>query len=142
MKGGITSGIVYPPAIIQLSRKYRFKNIGGTSAGAIAAAAAAAEYGRKSGGFEKLAGMSPDSQNLSPGSVPAEHRPFRPIYRAFLAVLGAKGTPSGKPQPWAGLWSEVTGATVCWVPFPGFCWEPWLCFFTGPGRPGFWRGWS
>jgi predicted acylesterase/phospholipase RssA len=42
MKGGITSGIVYPPAIAKLAREYRFKNIGGTSAGAIAAAVAAA----------------------------------------------------------------------------------------------------
>src|SRR5690349_6276450 len=42
MKGGITSGIIYPNAVIALAREYRFKNIGGTSAGAIAAAAAAA----------------------------------------------------------------------------------------------------
>jgi predicted acylesterase/phospholipase RssA len=56
MKGGITSGIVYPPLVIKLhQRGYRFRNIGGTSAGAIAAAvAAAAEHGRESGGFEKL----------------------------------------------------------------------------------------
>ncbi|MGQ9548505.1 MAG: hypothetical protein ACUVSY_03520 [Roseiflexus sp.] len=47
MKGGITSGVVYPPAIIELATRYRFVNVGGTSAGAIAAAAAAAaEYGR------------------------------------------------------------------------------------------------
>jgi predicted acylesterase/phospholipase RssA len=47
MKGGITSGIVYPPAIIEIATRYRFVNVGGTSAGAIAAAAAAAaEYGR------------------------------------------------------------------------------------------------
>ena len=42
MKGGITSGIVYPEAIHELSRDYRFRSIGGTSAGAIAAAATAA----------------------------------------------------------------------------------------------------
>lgn len=47
MKGGITSGVVYPYAILELARKYRFHSIGGTSAGAIAAAfAAAAEYSR------------------------------------------------------------------------------------------------
>ena len=48
MKGGITSGIVYPQAILGLKRQgYRFHCIGGTSAGAIAAvAAAAAEYRR------------------------------------------------------------------------------------------------
>ena len=32
MKGGITSGIVYPNAALALARDYRFKNIGGTSA--------------------------------------------------------------------------------------------------------------
>lgn len=37
MKGGVTSGIVYPSAILELARRYRFRSIGGTSAGAIAA---------------------------------------------------------------------------------------------------------
>lgn len=50
MKGGVTSGIVYPKMISRLARDFQFKNIGGTSAGAIAAAAcAAAELGRQSG---------------------------------------------------------------------------------------------
>ncbi|HEY7819119.1 MAG TPA: patatin-like phospholipase family protein, partial [Vicinamibacteria bacterium] len=50
MKGGITSGIVYPKAVCRLALEYRFRAIGGTSAGAIAAAAtAAAEYGRLKG---------------------------------------------------------------------------------------------
>ncbi len=64
LKGGITSGVVYPKAIARLARQYRFRNIGGTSAGAIAAAgAAAAEYRRaraqdpaeRQAGFAKLA---------------------------------------------------------------------------------------
>ena len=51
MKGGITSGIVYPPALNLLADDYTFNSIGGTSAGAIAAAgAAAAEYNRYHGG--------------------------------------------------------------------------------------------
>src|ERR1700730_1827419 len=51
MKGGITSGIVYPPTLLQLKEQYTFRNIGGTSAGAIAAAgAAAAEFRRNNGG--------------------------------------------------------------------------------------------
>jgi predicted acylesterase/phospholipase RssA len=46
MKGGITSGVVYPEAILELSKSYRFRCIGGTSAGAIAAVVtAAAQYG-------------------------------------------------------------------------------------------------
>ena len=56
MKGGITSGVVYPHAICELARTYRFVQVGGTSAGAIAAAAtAAAELGRARGGFQELA---------------------------------------------------------------------------------------
>jgi Patatin-like phospholipase len=48
MKGGITSGVVYPMAICKLATTYVIKNIGGTSVGAIAAAiTAAAEYRRR-----------------------------------------------------------------------------------------------
>ena len=48
MKGGITSGVVYPLTILELARHYNFKCIGGTSAGAIAAAFAAAfQRGRR-----------------------------------------------------------------------------------------------
>src|SRR5215212_3106990 len=59
MKGGITSGIVYPYAILEIATRYRFRSVGGTSAGAIAAAfAAAAEYSRSvrgdPGGFVRL----------------------------------------------------------------------------------------
>lgn len=58
MKGGITSGVVYPHAACELAQTYRFRNIGGTSAGAIAAAGtAAAEYGRDQRGFNKLANL-------------------------------------------------------------------------------------
>lgn len=56
LKGGLTSGIVYPSAVVALARHYRLRSIGGTSAGAIAAAAtAAAELGRASGGFGRFA---------------------------------------------------------------------------------------
>ncbi|HYX89742.1 MAG TPA: patatin-like phospholipase family protein [Gaiellaceae bacterium] len=48
MKGGITSGVVYPLGLCRLAERFLLQNIGGTSAGAIAAAAAAAaEYGRR-----------------------------------------------------------------------------------------------
>jgi predicted acylesterase/phospholipase RssA len=64
MKGGIASGIVYPLAVALLARHFRFHSIGGTSAGAVAAAVtAAAEYRRRGGlkdqmaGFEVLAGV-------------------------------------------------------------------------------------
>ena len=55
MKGGITSGVVYPPAVLKLRNQYRFRSIGGSSAGAIAAAlTAAAEYRREDGGFDRF----------------------------------------------------------------------------------------
>lgn len=47
MQGGTTSGVVYPLAVCELATRFRFRNVGGASAGAIAAAAtAAAEVGR------------------------------------------------------------------------------------------------
>jgi predicted acylesterase/phospholipase RssA len=50
MKGGITSGIVYPGVVCKLAEVYEFQNIGGTSAGGIAAAlTAAAELARRQG---------------------------------------------------------------------------------------------
>jgi predicted acylesterase/phospholipase RssA len=48
MQGGVTSGVVYPGLITKLAEQYDFQNIGGTSAGAIAAClTAAAEYARR-----------------------------------------------------------------------------------------------
>ncbi|NRQ13125.1 patatin-like phospholipase family protein [Ensifer sesbaniae] len=61
MKGGITSGVVFPRAITELATRYRFMHIGGTSAGAIAAVmTAAAEYRRQSAAApeEKNAGFA------------------------------------------------------------------------------------
>lgn len=60
MKGGITSGVLYPPAVLELAGRYHFRGIGGASAGAIAAAGtAAAELGRfAGGGFELLETVS------------------------------------------------------------------------------------
>ena len=49
MQGGATSGVVYPLAVCELATRFKFRNIGGASAGAIAAAmTAAAELGRTS----------------------------------------------------------------------------------------------
>ena len=64
MKGGITSGVVYPGAAIALAKSFRFAAVGGTSAGAIAAGVcAAAEYGRlrdSDGGLAELGSVSED----------------------------------------------------------------------------------
>ena len=73
MKGGITSGVVYPKLISRLARQYRFKSIGGTSAGAIAAAGcAAAELARRrdpgSASFDELAKL-PNDLGAAAGST-------------------------------------------------------------------------
>jgi Patatin-like phospholipase len=48
MRGGVTSGAVYPSALIEIGKRYQLRNIGGASAGAIAAVGAAAcEFGRR-----------------------------------------------------------------------------------------------
>lgn len=89
MKGGLTSGVVYPPVILELATKYRFRNIGGTSAGAIAAAAtAAAEYGRASGrGQEAFQTLNQISQDLSSCLVPIGAQKQDPCEVSFLLNL-------------------------------------------------------
>jgi len=62
LTGGVTSGVIYPSAAVELARRYRFRSIGGTSAGAMAAAlTAAAEYCRRKNGdghgFQILSGV-------------------------------------------------------------------------------------
>lgn len=90
MKGGITSGVVYPLAITELATRYQFASIGGTSAGAIAASiAAAAEYGRENGGFVRVAGIPDDvSKRLLSLFQPLPR--YRAIFRTFLEGLGDK----------------------------------------------------
>jgi predicted acylesterase/phospholipase RssA len=97
MKGGITSGVVYPLAIAKLAEWFVFKNIGGTSAGAIAAAAtAAAELTRGSGGFERLAQLpkflTEEAPDGSGSNLFAFFQPQRSTARLFrLCVAGLGG---------------------------------------------------
>ena len=83
LKGGITSGVVYPLTICKLATRYRLHSIGGTSAGAIAAVlAAAAEYRRRhdpvapASGFRALAELPGDiSTRLRTLFQPPSRRP-------------------------------------------------------------------
>lgn len=114
MKGGITSGLVYPKAIHHLSRHYRFKSIGGTSVGAIAAAiTAAAEFQRRqkgsSAGFELLDGLPRALQGEVPGtrtrkllSLFQPHPGARRLFAALVATLN-QGT------AWNRVWTGVLG---------------------------------
>ena len=84
MKGGITSGVVYPLALRRLGQQYRFRGIGGASAGAIGAAiGAAAELGREQGGFDKLAEIP---GQLGDGGLMALFQP-QPRTRSVMRLL-------------------------------------------------------
>jgi len=99
MKGGIASGVVYPRAITEIGATYRLKNVGGTSAGAIAAAvAAAAEYGRTSptGGFARLEEL-PDELSAD-GRLKSLFQPQRGTRGLYALALGALGL-SGRSKP-------------------------------------------
>ena len=88
MKGGITSGVVYPYAVLEIARDYRYRSIGGTSAGAIAAVfAAAAEYSRSvrgdPAGFVRLQDRSRQIPTILGDLFQPEPR-FRALMRYLL----------------------------------------------------------
>jgi Patatin-like phospholipase len=92
MKGGITSGVVYPKAILRLAHKYRFRAIGGGSVGALVAAlTAAAELARETDGFERLNQKRNELNSndfiVSRFQAP---EPTRPALELLLAVLSVK----------------------------------------------------
>jgi hypothetical protein len=94
MKGGITSGVIYPMAVCNLAKTYKLRSVGGASAGAIAAAAAAAaEFGRGDGGFARLEQLPNDITKESRGksTLFGLFQPTRatyPLFRAFTAGMG------------------------------------------------------
>ncbi|WP_231734550.1 patatin-like phospholipase family protein [Noviluteimonas gilva] len=105
MKGGITSGIVYPNAVLALAREFRFKSVGGTSAGAIAAAVTAAaacgDRRRTAGtsthdapgaGFEGLAEVA--AQLTTQGFIARLFQPAWGARNAYRALVCATGTAS------------------------------------------------
>ncbi len=108
MKGGITSGVLYPHLVCELARVYRFRSVGGASAGAIAAAAAAAsEVGR-----QRLA-----AGTASP-EVPAEEVGFANLATMPGALTAVQ--PDGKPtlfhlfrpqEAFAGLFTLLTSVS-------------------------------
>lgn len=95
LKGGVTSGIVYPKAIKSLSENYRFINIGGTSAGAIGAVlTAAAEYRRQKSknkdgleGFDLLEKTSGEFKNNNLTSLFQPDKDLAYLFNIILKVL-------------------------------------------------------
>jgi predicted acylesterase/phospholipase RssA len=116
MKGGITSGVAYPLAMCELAEVYRFKNIGGTSTGAIAAAVtAAAEYdrGQRGASFDLLQalpqwfGQRPDGQRRSNLFSLFQPDPAtRPLFGLFSAALHGRRNRIGR------LWNLGVAALI------------------------------
>ena len=97
MKGGITSGVVYPSAIRKIAGRYRFRNLGGASAGAIAAVAAAAcEYRWNQGepaAYDALGEVS--DEITQQGFVLSLFQPTpaaRPAFDVALRFVTSKGS--------------------------------------------------
>jgi predicted acylesterase/phospholipase RssA len=151
LKGGVIDGVVYPGALVELARHYRFHGIAGTSVGAIAASlAAACEFARRFGsddGFNEVLRKMPDSLG-----TPSETRPEQsklrslfqtePAMQRFFDVVVAVFTHSPGPfagRAWRAVWRGYGGEF--WV---GALWLVAACFgagvvfrqFIGP-----WHGW-
>ncbi|MGD1065508.1 MAG: hypothetical protein ABR975_01685 [Vulcanimicrobiaceae bacterium] len=141
MKGGITSGIVYPAAVVEIAKAFVFKNVGGTSAGAIAAAlTAAAERCRcatgTDAGFQRLANV--------PTWLAQDNRLFNLFVPStktaslFKTVVALAGRPRFQPAlvaklvglAWAYPIASLVGALVGAVFIVALCLQqgvsPWL----------------
>ena len=131
LKGGIVSGVVHAGAIAELGREFRFRRIGGTSAGAIGAAvAAAAEYARSRDGRPEMTGrLQLLIEDLTTqGFFPRLLQPF-PAGRPVLAVLFALLRQERRPvlraivalwrMEWARWWlpllTAVATVVAVWV---------------------------
>jgi predicted acylesterase/phospholipase RssA len=139
MKGGISSGIVYPRAACHLATKYSFRRLGGASAGAISAAAtAAAEHGRGNGGFTML-----ESLPTNLGTHLAELFQPSPETKPAFGVLSNWLEPERKiPHK---LWETVVAA-VRSAPIPFLLAAlvmllPAIAILIGHGTPATLREW-
>jgi predicted acylesterase/phospholipase RssA len=103
LEGGVINGVLYPGFLIELARKFRFRSIGGTSVGAIAAAlAAACEYNRRyqgNNGFNEglakmpaeLAAWVDESKQIT--KIRSLFQPDRKMQRFFDWFVDVVGTP-------------------------------------------------
>lgn len=98
MKGGITSGVVYPFAISKLAERYQLRGIGGTSAGAIAATLAAAAERRRQvspdksdkAGFAEIETIAEDLAN-DMGSLLQPSTDMASPYALLLSLVSGEG---------------------------------------------------
>ncbi|MDB5070343.1 MAG: hypothetical protein JWM87_1454, partial [Candidatus Eremiobacteraeota bacterium] len=123
MKGGITSGIVYPAAVVEIAKDFVFKGVGGTSAGAIAAALTAAAERRRArdgstAGFDRVGAI--------PDYLATDDRLFKLFVpnsgtqSLFRTVTGLFGRPRLRPAwlaKWLGLvWAFPIAAAIGAIP--------------------------
>jgi len=90
MKGGITSGVVYPKVVEEVAKRFHLVGVSGTSAGAIAASlAAAAEYRRRTtGSFDGFSELGRLSDELArPGRLLELFTPDRATRKSFKLLL-------------------------------------------------------
>jgi predicted acylesterase/phospholipase RssA len=105
MKGGITSGVIYPRAACQLAETYRFRQVGGASAGAIAAAfVAAAELGRNRSAPAGFAGLEEIADDLGSN--------LSTLFQPTKATKGAFGILTAWIEPEWGTFRKV--AVTMW----------------------------
>ncbi len=121
MKGGITSGVVYPEAVLELADTYRFRSLGGGSVGAVAAAlAAAAELGRDRGGFEKL--KEEQEKLRGEGFLLEIFRPTaraRPLMDTLLDLVEARNEAKARgKRPWVAVLRSLVPILVRHNPGP------------------------
>ncbi|WP_422631994.1 hypothetical protein [Pseudokineococcus basanitobsidens] len=134
MRGGVTSGVVYPWAVCELARQHRLVSVGGTSAGAIAAGvAAAAEHARDGGrtgrgGFGVLAELPGRLAAVRGGRSRLEtlfspEPGTAPLLRLLLAVLAAREAGPGRSAralAWLRALGTGAAAAAC---APGGWWR-------------------
>ena len=147
MRGGITSGIVYPRAIAKLAETYNFRSIGGTSAGAIAAAAtAAAAYAARNGQdfFQTRIKTLPKELATNKGGKTVLERLFQPapglepLFGVLMASLQRGGPGWGLISIVSALYRHywkwaVLGIVLASIPFALSLWLIWPILMTATG---------
>lgn len=142
MKGGLTSGVVYPEMLVELSKQYSFRSIGGNSAGAIAASfAAAAEHYRLNGGdgFDRLQRYAkwlreptdPDEPAKSRANLYSVFQPAAELQDLGFDLDSILGT-AEKARKW-----NLSG----WTLIKAWVYAPWWLFAKGNLKK-FRRAWS
>ncbi len=135
LEGGVTSALIYAGLLCRLSRHYTFRQLGGTSSGAMAAAAAAAaEYGRQVatsaaaapcgrspppadpfvelGRFPDKLAMTDETGGTRLLALFRPHPMARAAFRVVLAVLARPGKRYGAS-------AVARGVAALWINHPG-----------------------